>query len=83
VVAQWGCGGSMGMWWLSDGILWLWGGCGSLDWECGGSEGMWGNVETQWRCSGSVGMWCSSRLGNRVTPDCNSAVPDLIPASLT
>jgi hypothetical protein len=40
VVAQWGCGGSVGMWWLSEDVL-AQRGCGGSVWGCGGKVGMW------------------------------------------
>jgi hypothetical protein len=85
VVAQRGCGGSGGMWWLSGDVV--------AQRGCGGSAGMWwlsGDVVAQWGCGGSagmwwliLGMWWLSRLDARVTPDCNAAVPGSIPASPT
>jgi hypothetical protein len=46
LVAQWGCGGSVG-----DVVA---------QWGFGGSVGMWwlsGDVVAQWGCDGSVGIW--------------------------
>jgi hypothetical protein len=35
VVAQWGCGGSVGMWWLRGDVVAQWG-CGGKEGECVG-----------------------------------------------
>jgi hypothetical protein len=50
-VAQWGCGGSGGMWWLRGDVM--------AQEGCGGSGGMWwlsGDVVVQGVCGGSVGI---------------------------
>jgi hypothetical protein len=52
-----GCGGSVGMWWLSGDV--------AAQWGCGGSVGMWwlsGDVVAQWGCGGSV-RGCGGSVG--------------------
>jgi hypothetical protein len=73
-----GCGGSVGMWWLLGDVV--------AQWGYGGSVGMWwlsGDEVAQWGCGGSEGMWWLSWLRQLGEPDCNAAVPGLIPASST
>jgi hypothetical protein len=70
-VAQWGCGGLVGMWWLSRGCdgsagdeVAQWGnmvaqqGMWWLSRGCGGSAG---DVMAQWGWGSSVGMWWLNR----------------------
>jgi hypothetical protein len=63
VVAQWGCGGAVGMWWLSGDMV--------AQWGYGGSVGIWwlsGDVVAQWGYGGSVGMWWLSGAYDIFTP---------------